>query len=62
MTGDELKALRNSLKLSVPEAARQVEVTPRAWMRWESGEYKIPPGVLKLFEIENGLRQPGLKN
>lgn len=61
MTGEELKALRNSLGLSVAQAARQVEVSVRAWNRWESGDYEIPPGVLKLFRIENGLQRPGSK-
>ena len=56
--GIDLKSLRKSLGLSSAQAARQVEVTPRTWLRWESGEYQIPAGVLKLFRIVNGLEKP----
>ena len=62
MTGAELKKLRKSLGLSLAQAARQVEVSPRSWARWESGQYEIPAGVLKLFKIENGLAEPGKKS
>lgn len=60
MTGTELKQLRKSLRLSLSTASRQVEVTPRTWARWEAAE-KVPPGVVKLFRIENGLKKPGTK-
>ena len=56
MTGEELKALRNQLGLSVAAASRQCEVSETNWHRWESGEYaRIPEGVIKLFRILNGL-------
>ena len=58
MTGEELKALRNELGLSVAAAARQCEVSEGSWHRWESGEYtRIPEGVIKLFRIMNGLEK-----
>lgn len=57
MTGEELKALRNSLGLSVTAASRQVEASARSWQRWESGQQPIPAGVLKLFRILNGLEE-----
>ena len=58
MTGAELKKLRKSLWLSLSQAARQVEVSDRTWARWEVAD--LPPqGAVKLFEIENGLREPG---
>lgn len=57
MTGAELKALRNKLGLSIPKAARQVDVSDRTWARWEASD-SVPSGAVKLFEIENGLRKP----
>lgn len=53
MTATELKELRNKLGLSIAKAARQVEVTPRTWSRWESGSQKIPEGAVKLFRLLN---------
>jgi DNA-binding transcriptional regulator YiaG len=57
MEGSELKALRKSLGLSLAKAARQVEVSPRTFARWESGVQKIPEGAIKLFKILNKVRQ-----
>jgi DNA-binding transcriptional regulator YiaG len=54
MRGAELKATRLKLNLSVAKAARQVEVHPRTWARWESGAVAIPDGAVKLFLILNG--------
>ena len=56
MIGTELKAWRNKLGLSLAQAARQVEVTPRTWARWESGERRIPGGAMKLFRLLNEKR------
>jgi DNA-binding transcriptional regulator YiaG len=60
MTGAELKALRKRIGLSLSQAARQVEVSERTWARWEVSD-KVPDGVVKLFEIENGLRESAKK-
>jgi transcriptional regulator with XRE-family HTH domain len=57
MTGAELKKLRKELDLSLAEAARQVEVSPRTWARWESSDEGAPPGAVKLFRIVNGLEK-----
>lgn len=57
VTGAELKALRKSLGLSLAQAAKQVEVSPRTWARWETSA-RVPPGAVKLFRIENKLEQP----
>jgi len=57
MTGAELKELRKRLGLSLAQAARQVEVTPRTFARWESGDQKIPDGALRLFRILNKLEK-----
>lgn len=53
MTGEELKALRNKLGLSVTKASRQVEVSARTWQRWEAGDQDIPAGAVKLFLLLN---------
>ena len=53
MEGFELKKLRKSLDLSLAKAARQVEVSPRTFARWESGVQKIPEGAIKLFKLLN---------
>jgi transcriptional regulator with XRE-family HTH domain len=58
MKGEELKKLRYELNLSLADAARQVEVTPRTWARWESGERSIPRGAIKLFYMVNKLGKP----
>lgn len=55
MTGPELKALRKQLGLSLAQAARQVEVSPRTWARWEAGDQPIPEGAMKLFRLLNGI-------
>jgi transcriptional regulator with XRE-family HTH domain len=58
MNGKDLKILRYDLGLSLADAARQVEVTPRTWARWESGERSVPRGVVKLFYMVNKLGDP----
>lgn len=55
MKGEELKKMRNDLGLTVAAAAKQVEVHPRTWSRWESGERGIPRGVIKLFCMVNDI-------
>jgi len=56
MKGFELKALRKTLGLSLAQAARQVEVSPRTFARWESGVQNIPEGAIKLFKILNKIK------
>jgi len=53
MTGAELKRKRKELNLSLAQAARQVEVSPRTWARWEAGDQEIPLGAVKLFKLLN---------
>ena len=57
MQGNELKALRKTLGLSLAQASRQVEVSARTWARWESGSQKIPEGAIKLFKILNSVNK-----
>jgi DNA-binding transcriptional regulator YiaG len=56
MTARELKRLRKSLRLSLAQAARQVEVAPRTWARWEAGDRRIPEGAIKLFLLLNQIK------
>jgi DNA-binding transcriptional regulator YiaG len=56
LTAAELKSLRKKLRLSLADAARQVEVNARTWARWESGERRIPRGAMKLFLMVNRVK------
>jgi transcriptional regulator with XRE-family HTH domain len=53
----KLKAHRKRLGLSLAEAAAQVEIAPRSWARYESGERRIPPSIVRLFCILNRIPQ-----
>ena len=61
MEGINIKELRKEIGLSVAEAALQVHITPRSWSRYESGERKIPKGVVELFYIKNNIDYSGDK-
>jgi DNA-binding transcriptional regulator YiaG len=56
MTSTEIKQLRTRLRMSVADCARQVEVNQRTWSRWESGDRKMPAGMVKLFKLLNGVK------
>jgi len=56
MTGAELKALRYKLKLSLAQAARQVEVSVSTWCRWEANKKPVPAGAVKLFKLLNKIK------
>jgi len=58
MKPSELKKLRNRLGKSIGEAATQVHITPRSWLRYESGERRIPEGVVHLFCVQNKIKYP----
>jgi DNA-binding transcriptional regulator YiaG len=55
MRPEEVRQLREKVGLSVSGAARCVSIADRAWQRYESGERKIPPGIVELFCIKNGI-------
>lgn len=48
-----LKAHRKRLGLSLADAAGQVEIATRSWARYESGERRIPPSIVRLFCLIN---------
>lgn len=56
MTGASLKRLRYKLKLSLAEAAEQVEVSVSTWCRWESSETPVPERAVKLFKLLNKIK------
>ena len=58
MTPQEVKELRLRAGASVHEAARCVQIADRSWQRYESGERKIPEGIVELFCIKNGIKYP----
>ena len=49
MTGPELKQHRKELELTQKELARELCVTVRAVVSWETGSRNMPPCVEKLF-------------
>lgn len=55
MTRRQLRMLRKRLGLSVAKAAAQVHVSPRTWVRWESGEVPVPEIAAHLFSVVNGI-------
>lgn len=55
MTPEEIKQMRRDAGVSVSEAARMVKIADRSWQRYESGGRKIPPGLVELFCMKNGL-------
>jgi transcriptional regulator with XRE-family HTH domain len=57
VTGEELRQLRERLRLTAAQAAEQAEVSERTWYRYEEAR-EVPPGPIKLLEFENGLRKP----
>jgi len=62
MMGSELKNIRKNLKLSSAQAAKQVEISPRTWCRWESGETPVPEGSAKLFKLLNKSKSRSVHN
>lgn len=58
MTADEIKTMRQSVGLSVSEAARSVQVAERTWRWYESGKREIPGGVVELFCLKHGIKYP----
>lgn len=53
MNGEQLKALRKELGLTLEQARRQVNVSMSTWCRYESGETPIPEGTLNHFLLMN---------
>ncbi len=58
MEAKDLKELRIKTGLTVTQAAICVYINPRSWARYESGERKIPEGVVHLFCVQNEIEYP----
>lgn len=48
---DILRSTRDSLGLTQAEAAARAMVSPRAWIKYESGERAIPTPTWALFRL-----------
>ena len=56
-TPEQIKAARESAKLSQEQAAELVRVTPRAWQFWESGARTMSEGTWELFTLKAEILQ-----
>jgi DNA-binding transcriptional regulator YiaG len=52
----DVKMLREKAGLSIAQAARCVQIAERSWQRYESGDREIPPGLVELFCLKNGIK------
>lgn len=55
MKPEQVKELREKAGLSIAQAARCVQIADRSWQRYESGDRAIPPGIVELFCLKNGI-------
>lgn len=63
MTGEQLKAIRCRLELTVDQAAAIAGVRVRTWQRYEAGTKEIPDGVARRFRApfdERGRGENGI--
>lgn len=58
MKPEAVKEMRENAGLSIAQAARCVQIADRSWQRYESGDRQIPPGLVELFCIKNGIKYP----
>jgi len=49
--GPDIAAARAKAGLTQPQAAALVHSTARRWREWESGDYRMHPGLWELFLI-----------
>jgi len=55
MDAKQMKQLRLDLKLTVPELATRMRVTPRTVRRWEDGTREVPgPAQVLIIAMING--------
>ena len=57
--GDKIRSRRNSLKLSIEEAAAKAGVGSKTWSRYESGESIRRDKVLGICKVLNWSAFPG---
>ena len=56
MTGEELKRLREKLKLTPTAAAASISVSARTWQRWEASKKPMPEPMEKLFRLTHKVK------
>ena len=57
--GRKLKSLYRSLGWKRSDLVSFLQVSERAVYRWEAGEHRVPPAVLKLLRLMNRMELPG---
>lgn len=62
MKNEQLKNLREELKLTQKEAAAVIHSSLRAWQQWESGIRKMHPAFFELFLIKTAVNSKEKKN
>lgn len=58
MTGEELRKLRQKLKLTPTSAAASIGVSSRTFQRWEASKKPIPEPMARLFKITHKIEKP----
>ena len=58
VTGDELRKLREKLKLTPTKAAASISVSARTWQRWEASKKPMPEPMERLFKLVHKLEKP----
>lgn len=56
-TADDLRAARQSLRLSQSAAATLIGSTLRTWQDWEAGKAAMHPGLWRLFRHLTGIER-----
>jgi DNA-binding transcriptional regulator YiaG len=49
-TAEQIKAIRERLKLTQAQAAERVGVARRTWQDWENGKIAVPLPITKLLD------------
>lgn len=53
-TPEEIKALRQAAGLSMPQAAKLIQVSAASWEAWEADRHRMPAPCWTLFKILAG--------
>lgn len=53
-TPEDIRAAREAARLIQAQAAALIHCTQKDWIKWESGERRMHPGLWELFLIKQG--------
>jgi putative transcriptional regulator len=53
-TPEDIRAAREAARLTQAQAAALIHCTQKGWIKWESDERRIHPGLWELFLIKQG--------